>query len=900
VDNGPPATERPVGEMLPASYGPAQFALAAGDDRVSRAIYEAWRGGMFSKLLDGVAPSIELSSDGIAQKLGLPGGTTVDLSINVARPPLARFGRNGVGSVRLELSDLGVTATITVPGAAPAVLDVKVDAYAAASVGLAPASGALQLGLDDLTIERLEVVGGEQQINVDPVRLHEFVRAVVTPMLAETLSGIEIAPALQAAEGFFTIARSVTTDKGWLRVAADMFRPDPTDETAPQTSMEDAPYLVSPAMTRFHVSGTDDTTPPELLRYRVRLDGTELGEGPEFMAVVKVSAEQGPHQLEVWAVDLNGNEDRTPVVHSFYVDGLPPELELVDAPAQVSGKRAGRVTWKASDDRTKDEDLATSWTLEKMVDGRAEVVASADFTPGLRHMDLPELDGNTLYVLRVIARDEAGNVTSVDHGFSVEPGNAGGCSASGGAGSASLILLGIAFLLVVRRRRRAAVGVLAAGLMAATVPASAQGVGTTLSGPTDGDGAASFWNPAAMFRGAGTQVEAGSAVSFIRASYQPMDTSTTSNTFVPKPEPTVGAVSDLGGLAEGKLRFGFTVAVPEIDGATWARDDGASDVTRWYTVQARSYHVTITPSLAYQPARWISFGAGVNVVRSRIEAELDKDMGKSFNQAADSPAVDSPFPYADPTFAAPVNLQATGWSLGAVAGVMVRPHRRVTFGASLHTETTSKARGDINVVYPEAVASFVNGSVPAAELPPLAGDMTVDLKKPLMGFAALAVEPVDRWEVRADYRFINRAAASDLYFDVDESTATSEDVKDSAVIRGRNDRHSFGLRVAHSFRRGLVAVRGRYEPNSIPDETIAPNNLDFDKLELGLAARLHVSRKVSLVAHYSHFFIASRTVESSLHQPYTEPTLEPFNHPTPTGTYGATSDYVALLLSVAM
>ena len=52
--------------------------------------------------------------------------------------------------------------------------------------------------------------------------------------------------------------------------------------------------------------GTDDTTPPELLRYVVKLDGQLVGDEAAFMTAVRVSAADGNHLLEVSAVDLNG------------------------------------------------------------------------------------------------------------------------------------------------------------------------------------------------------------------------------------------------------------------------------------------------------------------------------------------------------------------------------------------------------------------------------------------------------------------------------------------------------------------------------------------------------------------------------------------------------------------
>lgn len=897
-DPGEPPTEAPIGAALPAGYGPGDFALAASDQVVTRALYQAWRGGLFAQLLSGLSPDLALDEGGLAAKLGLPAGTTVGVAIAVGAPPTVSFGRGpDATGVRIGLEQLVVTATITAPGAPSSTLVANVDGVLGARVALDPGAGALAIEPTDLTITRLDVTAGSESLNVDPARLAAFIEAVAVPALSDVLAGIPIAPALQPVDGVFAIARDMQTKSGWLRVAADLYRPDPNDRTAPDTELVRPPSVVSPALARFAVTGTDDTTPPELLRYLVVLDGVAQTTEPAFGSTVRVSAAEGNHVVEIRAVDLAGHEDLTPAVHSFYVDGTPPELALTAQPDDVIGGDQASFAWTAGDDRTPALAVETRWELRKVAggEGRGEVVASDDFTAGRLSADLGDLDANGLYVFTVVARDEAGNVTSVEYGFAVQPGG-GGCSAGGSAAPWLIVLLALG-LVVARRRRRAVALVAAAGLLAVAAPARAQGIGTTLSGPTDGDGAAAFWNPAAMLRGHGTRVDVGSGLSLIRATYVPTDRTDGSATFVPKPEPTVGMVSDALGP---RWRLGFTMGVPQIDGASWSRTDGAADITRWYAVDARTFHVTLTPAVAFRPAPWISVGAGINIVRSQITATLDKDMGKQLNQAAGSPVTDSPFPYADPSMAAPLALDATGWSVGAVAGVMLRPVRRVTLGASIHTASTSRAHGAVDVEYPEAMRNFVAEAAPAAQLPELSGDIEVPLSLPLMVFAAAAVEPADGWELRADYRFLDRSQVSDVNIIVVE--ATSPDVKDTNVVRGYRDRHSVGLRASRRLLEGraLVAARARYEPNSLPESTTAPNNLDFDKLELGLAARFALSARTSLVGMYSHYFMPDRVVDDSLHQPLAEPTLDAFNHPSPTGTYGATADYVAFALSVAM
>jgi hypothetical protein len=190
--------------------------------------------------------------------------------------------------------------------------------------------------------------------------------------------------------------------------------------------------------------------------------------------------------------------------------------------------------------------------------------------------------------------------------------------------------------------------------------------------------------------------------------------------------------------------------------------------------------------------------------------------------------------------------------------------------------------------------------VPAATLPELAGDIEADVKMPLMVFTALAFEPHPRWELRFDHRFINRAAASSTDLVVVE--ATSPDVMDTTLVKGYYDRQSFGLRLARSLAegRGRAALRTRYENNSVPEQTVTPSNMDFQKLEIGLAGSWALSRRVLLTGQVSHYFLWSRRVDESLHRPLAEPSLDEFNHPSPTGTYTGVADYVAFWMSVLL
>jgi hypothetical protein len=91
-----------------------------------------------------------------------------------------------------------------------------------------------------------------------------------------------------------------------------------------------------------------------------------------------------------------------------------------------------------------------------------------------------------------------------------------------------------------------------------------------------------------------------------------------------------------------------------------------------------------------------------------------------------------------------------------------------------------------------------------------------------------------------------------------------------------------------------LAAYGAFQNNTVPDLTLAPNNIDFDRIELGLAARVQIVEQLSVTLQYTHVFLPDRTITESLHRPVAQPSLTAFNHPSPTGTYTGSAETLRL------
>jgi long-chain fatty acid transport protein len=877
-------------EALPASFSDGGIAIAASDSLVSKSLAEAYHAGLFDAPLSEAIPTIELSQEGLSQKLGLPPGTTVDVRLLLGAAPTVAFGRGDAGA-RVALPDVRIDITTNSPNNAEGTMSVQAGIVLDARFVVT--DGALGIRVEDLLLEELKIAVGTSTIEPDPVRIQRFIRDVGVPMLSARLSNLPIAPVLQPMEGAFVWMRGLETEGGWLRMGVDLVLPDLNDNVAPETSLPEI-QIVAAGLAAVPVAGTDDTTPRELLRYMAWLDGEALTEEPTFLESVRFSAADGEHVLEVAALDLNGNIDDTPSRLDLIVDGTAPELVVESFPSAVVADGVVTASWRATDDRGT---AKTRWEIRIAgSDSVKEIVASGDGGAN-GTLEVQDLSGSELYVLHLIAEDEAGNTTSKEYGFAMEQG--GGCSVAGTGDGTWFFGLLLLAMVVGRRRRKLAIVAPVVALVAIGVSGNvvaAQSAGNVLAGATDADGASAFWNPAAMAPGEGTSIDLTANLTYVRLNYDNPDTAGSSEAKIPKPQPLLGAYTDTLG---DKWRLGFTLGVPYTSGATWSRDGAEGQTTRFYAAKAQVVHALLTTAASYKINEKISLGAGVNIDYATINMDFDKDFAAKLNATVGGSA-DSPFTAATPELAAPVTFSMSGFGVGAVGGFLAQPTDRIKVGASVHSAISAKASGRLEAEYPEAMAQFVEAVVPGTVLPQVAGNTELDLEVPLAVFGAVAVVPADTWEISVDYRFLNYADTSNS--DIIISQATSPDLKDTAVVRGNKNRHSIGFRTSKSIldEKAVVAVRGRYENNYVAERTYTPSNLDFEKVEVAAILRWSVSERVAIAGQYSKFFLFSQTVDQSLHRSLADPNLDAYNHPAPLGTYSAAADLVSLGVTVVI
>lgn len=426
------------------------FQLAIADQAVNDALYATWRGGVIRRLLrTPVAnPRIDLTGVGVVQQIGLPEGTNLAISADFEAPLEIRFGRRAEDVTELHIRELHVTIDVRAPATAAYSINAWVSGVAAAALQLDPASGGLSIRLDDLSVDSLRVEGEGDGFTFDGSRFEAFLSRTVVPLISERLASLPVAPSVQEVFGQFVLLRTISSSAGWQRLGVDVHSPDPSDTSPPSTFLTAPPSLFAAGTASIQVSGEDDTTPAPLLRYRTWLDGTPLGE-PSSLTSLRFDATDGDHELRVTALDLQGNEDPSPAVHTFVVDGTPPTIEILEAPPTILDGNQVSARWQASDERGV---VQSRWLLRRVPDGAPrEVVEEGAFAAGEGSMSAVGLRGGELYELLIEARDEAGNLTSVSYGLAPNPG--GGCSAGGLGDASGAGMIALLLFTFVRRRR---------------------------------------------------------------------------------------------------------------------------------------------------------------------------------------------------------------------------------------------------------------------------------------------------------------------------------------------------------------------------------------------------------------------------------------------------------------
>jgi uncharacterized protein (TIGR03382 family) len=434
----------------------AHLGVAVNLGLIDDALYHAWAGGMTCVSSDELeAQGIDLHLDHVAVLLpGLPVGAEMSLEAHLATPPRVVGGNRSGADLTVLVEGAHIELTGEAPDGARVRFLVELDASASGRIGLEPGINALTLEMTGARIERLQVeeaYGGE--VPFDVARLHQLLEDFVLPALFDELAAIPITGPVFGLADYYLILRDLGASSSHVWAKTDLFRAPADDRNAPTTEIVRQPIgVANPSNALVLVSGSDAEVPPELLRYRVTIDGRTAE--PTYVRAVDVGfpGVTDTYEVHVAAVDLAGNEDPVGVSTTVTVDGITPQVALHGDRMRKTSDTRIDLAWSMDDDYTEPARLRPRLVVYRMTDRTdslsAELVDTIDLAQGATGATA-DLEPGDLYRLEIVVADEAGNETRSS--TLVEVTGAGGCNAGGRGAPFGMALVMLGALVALRR-----------------------------------------------------------------------------------------------------------------------------------------------------------------------------------------------------------------------------------------------------------------------------------------------------------------------------------------------------------------------------------------------------------------------------------------------------------------
>ncbi len=438
-------------------------------------------------------------------------------------------------------------------------------------------------------------------------------------------------------------------------------------------------------------------------------------------------------------------------------------------------------------------------------------------------------------------------------------------------------------------------------LLALGAPAAAHNVGTPFSSPVDADGAALYWNPAAMALAQRSLVQIVATAAVGQASYQRdgIDSAQTGRPFprssfvVAAPQPVLGIIIDR--LWRSRLRLGFTASVPSATGAAWPEtiDDRGKQVlspTRYHVNGAEIFHAHVQAGASIVLHRMLAIGVALNVVASSFNVRKHLDLA---NQSAITNVItcgSNPLGCENPAVSTPLHFRASGVSAGASVGLLFWPIPRLRFGVSYISAVRVPLAVSLQVDSGKLDA-FVRQFAPAFGTLSLNGAGRASVTVPQRFHFAVAADVHPRVEVMAMFRWINYAATNVVSGVVTQRNSfLLPDALSIPIVR--DDEWYVAARITGRIKeRTKVALTLDYLSKTTPEAFSTPSNLDFDSISLNLGVNVRVWRTLYLGAMFAQAFVFPRTISRTS---VTNTSPDPYNLPDSRGRYTGNSEQIGL------
>lgn len=253
-------------------------------------------------------------------------------------------------------------------------------------------------------------------------------------------------------------------------------------------------------------------------------------------------------------------------------------------------------------------------------------------------------------------------------------------------------------------------------------------------------------------------------------------------------------------------------------------------VGKYLAVETSLQTFTVTPIVSYKPVESLAISAGFVYSFANVLITRKNPL--------------------QPIFASDAFIHLEGddmFAYGFNAGLMFKPTKCISIGASYHSEVTYEFEGTASSTGPDQVAS----SLPK-------GDITAELTTPQNIAGGIAVDLSSKLKLSADFQYVGWSSYDTLavtFVETNVVSASPRMYEDSYIIR---------LGGAYKANDQLTVLGGiYYDKNPVSNEYLNPSLPESDRIGLSLGFEAHLFENLSIQGSYLFIRGQQLTVETS-------------------------------------
>lgn len=258
-------------------------------------------------------------------------------------------------------------------------------------------------------------------------------------------------------------------------------------------------------------------------------------------------------------------------------------------------------------------------------------------------------------------------------------------------------------------------------------------------------------------------------------------------------------------------------------------------VGKYLAVETSLQTFTVTPIVSYKPVESLAISAGFVYSFANVLITRKNPL--------------------QPIFASDAFIHLEGddmFAYGFNAGLMFKPTKCISIGASYHSEVTYEFEGTASSTGPDQVAS----SLPK-------GDITAELTTPQNIAGGIAVDLSSKLKLSADFQYVGWSSYDTLavtFVETNVVSASPRMYEDSYIIR---------LGGAYKANDQLTVLGGiYYDKNPVSNEYLNPSLPESDRIGLSLGFEAHLFENLSIQGSYLFIRGQQLTIDNS-HEAYT-------------------------------